>query len=258
VTLRSMFRTVRRTFISDPAWIKLRSVRNLRLVSGPLTYNQDGLATRHNADFIHDPRFRDAYRKGEQTGSWRGAAIHWRAYVACWAADKASRLEGDFVECGVNKGGLARTIIEFTRFKDLPKRFYLLDTYQGLVEECLTHEERALGRTAGGYEECFESVKRTFSEFPNIVLVRGTVPNTLSQVSAEKVAYLSIDMNCAMPEIAAAEYFWDRMVTGGVILLDDYGWQGAIAQKRAFDEFARKRHTLVLPLPTGQGVILKP
>jgi predicted O-methyltransferase YrrM len=80
----------------------------------------------------------------------------------------------------------------------------------------------------------------------------------LSQVPAKKVAYLSIDMNCVMPEIAAAEYLWDRIVSGGVILLDDYGWQGAIAQKRAFDEFAQKRNTLVLPLPTGQGVILKP
>ena len=237
---------------------RLTRLRNKVMIDGPLTYNQDGLATRHNADFMKDPRFAEAYKKGEKTGSWGLSAIHWRAYVACWAADKASMLEGDFVECGVNRGGLTRTIIEFTRFKDLPKRFYLLDTYHGLVERCLTPEERALGRTAGGYEECFESVQKTFSEFPNVVLVRGVVPDTLPEVRAEKVAYLSIDMNCVMPEIAAAEYFWDRMVSCGVILLDDYGWQGAIAQKRAFDEFAKKRNTLVLPLPTGQGLIVKP
>ena len=34
------------------------------LVQGPLAYNQDGLATQHNADFMRDPRFLEAYRHG--------------------------------------------------------------------------------------------------------------------------------------------------------------------------------------------------
>ena len=31
-------------------------------------------------------------------------------------------------------------------------------------------------------------------------------------------------MNCAAPELAAAEFFWDRLTTGAVVVLDDYGW----------------------------------
>lgn len=56
------------------------------LVAGPLTYNQDGLATAHNCDFLNDPRFQEANRLGEQTGS-RGdprPRIQWRVYVLCW------------------------------------------------------------------------------------------------------------------------------------------------------------------------------
>jgi hypothetical protein len=55
------------------------------------------------------------------------------------------------------------------------------------------------------------------------------------------------------PEIAAAEHFWDRLVPGGIIVLDDYGWRKQINQKIAFDRFADARKINVLSLPTGQG-----
>jgi len=221
-------------------------------------YAQDGLATEHNCDFMKEERFARAYRKGESTGSWGDKKVHWRAHVACWAAERAKDLEGDFVECGVNKGGLALTVAHYVDFQKLKKRFYVLDTFSGLADQYISHEERELGRTPGGYEECYEQVKASFRPFDNVVIVRGVVPDTLSQVTSEKISYLSIDMNCAEPEIAAAEFFWDRMVRSAAMLLDDYGWAGHIVQKRAFDRFADQRGVPILSLPTGQGLILKP
>lgn len=71
-----------------------------------------------------------------------------------------------------------------------------------------------------------------------------------------------LDMNAAYPEKAGAEYFWDRIVTGGVILSDDYGHSrpngGVIVQKRAFDDFAESKGGEVLTLPTGHGLVVKP
>jgi hypothetical protein len=229
----------------------------LGVLRGPITYNRDGLATQHNCDFINDPRFAEAYQAGQQTGSWKGCDIHWRAFVCCWAADKGKSLPGDFVECGVNKGGLARTVVQYVDFPSLPKKFYLLDTFHGLSEKYISPEERTHGIRPGGYEECYEAVKKTFSGF-NVEIIRGTVPDTLSAVKAERVAYLSIDMNCMEPEIAAANFFWDKLSSGAVIVLDDYGWNPHISQKRAFDVFAAARGVQVLALPTGQGIIIKP
>jgi hypothetical protein len=60
------------------------------------------------------------------------------------------------------------------------------------------------------------------------------------------------------PKIAAAEYFWSRIVSGGVIILDDYGFPHHINQKLAFDQFAKERNVQILCLPTGQGIIFKP
>lgn len=224
-----------------------------------VTYNQDRLATAHNCDFINDKRFAKAYRKGQETGSWGNANVQWRAFVACWAAERAMNLEGDFVECGVNRGGLSRTVMEYIDFDKMNNRkFYLLDTYEGLSEKYISEEEQKIGRKAGGYEECYESVKKTFGSFENAVIIKGTVPDTLSEVKSEKVSYLSIDMNCVEPEIAAANFFWDKLSSGAAIVLDDYGWSEHILQKHAFDEFAERKNIPILSLPTGQGLILKP
>ena len=65
-------------------------------------------------------------------------------------------------------------------------------------------------------------------------------------------------MNVMEPEIAAANYFWDKLVSGGVMILDDYGFPAHIVQKRAFDDFAKQKKVPLLYVPTGQAIIFKP
>lgn len=238
----------------------VRTFTNADVVIGPTTYNEDGFATTHSADFLTDPRFIKAYEAGERTGSWRGWQMRWRAYVCCWAAEKGAKLAGDFVECGVNRGGLSRVIVDYIDFPGTGKKFYLFDTFQGFRQSDITEAEQRVGRykgAVGGFNECYEAAVEAFRGF-NVEIVRGPVPDTLSQVQIDSVAYLSIDMNCVEPEIAAAEHFWDRMVSGAVLVHDDYGGTRYAEQKHALDAFARRRGVSVLTLPTGQGIIFKP
>jgi hypothetical protein len=219
------------------------------------TYNQAGLITWCSADSLREPRFREAYALGKATNSWQGLDVEWRVYVLCWAAARAARLEGDFVECGVNRGGYSRAVVHYIGFEHLAKRFYLLDTFCGIPDEM-----RSLAATATyHYDECFDAVRATFRDFANVHLVRGKVPGTLERVPSEKICYLSIDMNCAEPEIAAATFFWNKLVPGAAVVLDDYGcghWY--VRQKEAFDQFAAERGVPLLLLPTGQGLMIKP
>jgi O-methyltransferase len=222
-----------------------------------ITYNDDGLIAIHkDTSFLAEPRFQSAYAAGQATGSWGQIEPRWRAYVVCWAAERALKLEGDFVECGVNRGGNALTAMNYVNFQSVQKRFYLLDTFRGFPE---SQRANAASCNHDRYADCYAEVVQTFRPYPNAVIVRGAIPGTLSQVPADKVAFLSIDMNCAEPEIAAAEFFWDRLVSGAAIVLDDYAcgkWY--VGQKEAFDMFAKARGVRVLALPTGQGLIFKP
>jgi len=42
-----------------------------------------------------------------------------------------------------------------------------------------------------------------------------------------------------------------------VVLLDDYAYTGYEPQKKSMDKFVRDKQIEVLPLPTGQGLLLK-
>jgi len=222
------------------------------------TYAQDGLYTQHCADFMRDELFLSAYKAGEATGSWAGMTVHWRVYIACWFAERASHLDGDFIECGVNRGGIARAIVAYLGDKIKGKHFYLLDTYQGMPDSILSENELRLRDVFKEYyTESLQDVINTFSKYPEVIIVQGLVPDTFDKVDSNTFSFIHIDMNNARSEIAAAEYLWPKLVAGGYMLLDDYGWQVAIDQRRAFDDFASKRDLRVLALPTGQGLLIK-
>jgi O-methyltransferase len=225
---------------------------------GPITYDTDGLTTSNNCDFVNEPKFAKAYEAAAATNPWKDFTLQWRTYIVCWFADHVKGLEGDFVECGVNTGAYSRAVIDYVNFSSLNKRFYLLDTYEGLVPSQISAEEKRVGidEYLHVYRNVFEEVKKTFAGF-NVEIIKGMVPDTLPLCKTNSICYLSIDMNVVEPEIAAANYFWDKIVSGGVIILDDYGFPQHINQKLAFDEFARKKNTSILSLPTGQGIIIK-
>jgi hypothetical protein len=228
-------------------------------------YDQDGLRSIHNHEFMDDPSFCRAYERGVQAAG-QNYRWHWRVHTGLWAATSASRLEGDFVECGVNRGFLSSAIMAYLDWDKLGKHFYLLDTFTGIDERFISPDDKTAGAvernrahlTSGFYVEKVETVKANFSEWKNVSLIQGSIPETLPQVGADQVAYLHLDMNCSPPEVAAAEFFWDRLVSGAFILLDDYAYNGYRPQKVAMDDFAAAKGVNILCLPTGQGLLIKP
>jgi O-methyltransferase len=229
------------------------------LLGRKVTFNADGLISFHGADFLKDPRFIQAYDVGT---SRMDDAIHieWRVRVALWAASNGMKLEGDFVECGVDNGVLSGAIAQYVAWPGgTEKKLYLLDTFSGIPTEGLGADSMtAASHRNRGYTGVYERVRDHFSQYRNVILVRGAIPQTLSEVPSEKVAYLSVDMNVPEPEMAAAEYFWPKLVPGAVILLDDFNYRGFETQRRAWTQFAQRRGVDILPLPTGQGVIIRP
>ncbi len=152
-------------------------------------------------------------------------------------------------------------ICKYIDFNRTDKSFWLFDTFHGIpVEQAASDDEREHIRAHNDahYFDCYELAQANFSPYPNAHLVRGTVPETLDSVQIDRVSYLSIDMNLALPELAAMKHFWAKLCPGAVVLLDDYGFRGYEEQHRQTGVFAAERNVPVLSLPTGQGIIIKP
>jgi len=220
-------------------------------------YSADGLSTEHYSGWRHNTRFSDALAAGLDTIKSRrpNLRIDWRVYICCWAAENGLRLDGDFLECGVFTGIYSRAILEYTK---TDRKFWLLDTFTGIDHALLTAPERFNTRMNRKYDgDCFEEVKETFSQFPNVKLVKGSVPATLDQVTSDKLAYVSIDMNAAYPEVQAAKFAWPRMSNGAMMLFDDYGFRAHATQREMLDQWAEGEGVSILALPTGQGLVVK-
>jgi hypothetical protein len=111
---------------------------------------------------------------------------------------------------------------------------------------------------SGFYVRGIEQAVRNFSQWRKVRIIQGPVPETLARVGTSRVSFLHLDMNCAAPEVAALEYFWEKLVAGAMVLLDDYAYVGYESQKVAMDAFAQERAVRILSLPTGQGLLVKP
>lgn len=248
-------------------WFGLRTAYWVPRTVLPKVYSNDALLCFNSYAFMDDPAFQRAYQRGVQAlGGEDFYHWEWRCHVGLWAAVSASKLDGDFVECGVSHGFLSSAAMELLDWDRLGKTFYLLDTFEGMDPRFVTPIERETGALDkseaalkyGYYANSIDSVRANFSQWRNVEIIVGPVPDTLDEVNTQSIAYLHIDMNCAPPEVEALRFFWPRLTSGAFVLLDDYAQRGRDEQRLAMDEVARELGVSICMLPTGQGLIIKP
>lgn len=217
-------------------------------------YSGDIISTNANHDFMHDPRFISAYEAVKRTdfmGYLGSYDIRWRIHVICWAAEQALKLEGDFVDCGTGFGFFVSSIYSYVNFANSNKAYYALDSFCGI------NPNYSKNNTFSRYGDWYEKYCEHHQNKKNIQIIRGYMPDTLNQIKVEKISFLSIDLNSAAPEILCMQHLWEKVVKGGIIIFDDYGFPGCIEQRNAHNSFALQKSHEILSLPTGQGLLIK-
>ncbi|WP_158282359.1 TylF/MycF/NovP-related O-methyltransferase [Azospirillum sp. TSO5] len=223
-----------------------------------------------SAGFLEEPRFAEALaaisgsHRYDQFSAPHGVA--WRINTLVWAARAALRLpEGDLVECGVFKGDFAWCVARICDISPSGRRFFLYDSFAGLhptlsnaddYPEAPWHLDFANAeyRIDGLYEQ----VAARFADMNNVVVRKGYLPEALDQGEVpEKIAFLHIDLNSPTAEVMCLEKLFPKVVPGGIVILDDYGWKLYHRQKEAEDAFFTSLGYQVLELPTGQGMVVK-
>lgn len=170
-----------------------------------------------------------------------------------------NKIDGDIVECGVWKGGSMMLIAQkLLQLNDSDRKLFLFDTFEGMSEpnekdisaidnytakELLDKEDRLEGDNVWCYsslDEVKANLKKTNYPSDKLFYFKGKVEDTLPEPSVGKIALLRLDTDFYESTKHELETLYDKLVPGGILIIDDYGhWSGS---QKAVDEFIENRN----------------
>jgi len=170
------------------------------------------------------------------------------------------QLPGAMVECGVWRGGSMMVVaLTLLRLGVTDRELYLFDTFEGMTEpseeDVKYSGERAtdiLARTSrdsnvwgvAPLEQVREAVLSVGYPEERIHFVKGAVEETLPTSAPEEIALLRLDTDWYSSTKHELLHLYPRLVHGGVLMLDDYGfWRGA---RQAVDEYLAENEVVLL------------
>jgi O-methyltransferase len=155
---------------------------------------------------------------------------------------------GAFAEVGVFKGASARLLCEVKGDKPL----HLFDTFEGLP----TPSEHDRGVHSPGQFACsLEAVRAYLDGHENVHFHKGIFPESAAGVEEMSYAFAHFDVDLYDGTLACLEYFYPRMIPGGIILSHDYDILAGVA--KAFREFLADKPEGIVELPTTQCMVVK-
>lgn len=153
-------------------------------------------------------------------------------------------LPGAIVECGSWKGGASALMAVAGGGFSPPRQSWVFDSFQGVpppmdkdgAEEKTVYFE---GLNKAQMDDVRAAFKRMGIPEDRLTLVPGWFKDTLAGSLVRDIAVLHVDADWYEPVTEVLEGLYDRVVPGGYVIVDDYGyWPGAT---QALDEFAAKR-----------------
>ena len=189
----------------------------------------------------------------------------WRHWIVSYATKHAMTFgisnEFNFVECGVGDGLTAfYTLNEINHNSQIQKKskLHLYDSWGPMKEEGLLNSEYS---SLGRYSELqFDITRKNLNQFENMIIFhQGYIPDVFDSEpkSPSSIVYLHIDLNSTPPTISTLEFFYPKLISGGVILFDDYGWSNHIDTKHAIDNFFKDKPGILMQLPTAQAIYFR-
>jgi len=188
-----------------------------------------------------------------------------RIYSLCRCVEYlvANSIPGDFVECGVWKGGSSMAIaLTLAALGDTTRHLYLYDTFEegwpesseedvtfdGITPQELYRDALERGETPETFLANVEDVREALlsTGYPDnhLHLIKGKVEDTVPGQAPEKVALLRLDTDWYVSTRHELLHLYPRLSTSGVLMIDDYGlFKGA---RKATDTYFKEHNVPML------------
>jgi O-methyltransferase len=172
-----------------------------------------------------------------------------------------NNIPGDFVECGVWKGGSAMLIAKTLLAAGISDRtIYLYDTFEGMSEPGSKDvdfkgesADSLLGKSDRNAKSvwCYSSIEEVRANlystgYPKdkLVFVKGKVEDTIPATIPESIGLLRLDTDWYESTYHEFLHLFPLLSKQGVLIIDDYGhWKGA---REATDKYFRENNIHIL------------
>ena len=189
----------------------------------------------------------------------------WRHWIISFATRYSMKFTKtnyyNFVECGVGEGFSSFFALrEISANKNIDGNYlmHFYDSWDAMRDKDLDVNEKS---KIGSYSNLdINIIKKNLFEFKNnIVYHVGFIPESfkVEPKSPDSIVYLHIDLNSAKATLETLHFFYPILISGGIILFDDYGWMEYGETKKIIDEFLQDKPGLLQKLPTGQAIFYK-
>ena len=148
-----------------------------------------------------------------------------RKFVVWNLAKLASSLPGDTAECGVLHGHSSHLICTACSGND--KIHHVFDSFEGLsdsTENDVPEYDASFTWKKGDLSIPLKTVQHNLCQFESVKFYKGWIPTQFAEVADRQFCFVHVDVDLYEPTRDSLEFFYDRLVTGGVMLCDDYGY----------------------------------
>jgi hypothetical protein len=175
---------------------------------------------------------------------------------------------GARAECGAYRGATALLLCHAWRSRHPDFKgagFYLIDSFSGTsasVDQDLIAVRGPDGATrreaffpAGKTDTSADEVRGHFTEFPEVEICAGWIPQVFGSIRDQPWAFVRLDLTLFEPTLAAMEYFYPRLSQGGVMICD-----GSIfcpGAEKAWEQFCDRNGIAYVILGHRQFALIK-
>jgi O-methyltransferase len=180
----------------------------------------------------------------------------YRCYELWTLAGRIKYLPGDAVEIGVWRGGTGCLIAKRIQSFDPNRKVYLCDTFCGVIGASDKDTRYRGGEHADTSIEIVEELSRQVG-LQNVRILRGVFPEeTSEQVTSHQLALVHIDVDVYDSALRCFEHTWPKVVIGGVVVFDDYGFIGCEGVTRMVNELDLADAVVIYNL-NGHAIVVK-
>ena len=176
-----------------------------------------------------------------------------------WAlCEQLGALEpGDLLEVGVWRGGTGCLLAK--RCKDMKAggTVFLCDTFTGVVKAGGRDSAYVGGEHADASETLVHDLARRLG-LDNVQVLTGIFPDaTAHAIAGRRFRFCHIDVDVYESAAQTFEWVWPRLVPGGIVVFDDYGFYACGGVTRLVDAMRGKPDRLVIYNVNGHALVVK-